>query len=95
MDQIEQICRAHASARPKPSNLAWSNCHHDCGVLLAEIERLHDAIRLDIQDAKATCGGDGLGCKAFRPYFDDVERRYRKCGQCPMEALSNVREVMT
>jgi len=37
---VDQIKRAHASARPKAENPAWMNCHHDCGVLLAEIERL-------------------------------------------------------
>jgi len=60
-----------------------------------ENKRLRNAIRLDIEDANVTCGGDGLGCKAFRPYYDNPERRYRKCGQCPMDALSNVREVMS
>lgn len=40
MSDIEQIRRAHASARPNTQNPAWMNCHHDCGVLLAEIERL-------------------------------------------------------
>ena len=64
--------------------------------LEAEVEWLRAAIRLDIEDAQVTCGGDGMGCKAFRPYYgDDQERRYRKCGQCPMEALSNVREAMS
>ncbi len=63
-------------------------------VLVGEIERLREAIRLDISDAKVTCGSDGKGCKAFRPYYgDNTERRYRKCGQCPMEVLSNVREA--
>ncbi len=50
------------------------------------------AIKADIANAKATCGSDGLGCAGFRGYYgDNHERRYRKCGQCPMEALSNVR----
>lgn len=40
MTDIEQIRRAHASAEPKQSNPAWVNCHRDCGVLLAEIERM-------------------------------------------------------
>lgn len=38
---IEQIRRAHASACPKPTeNPAWTNCHVDCGILLAELDRL-------------------------------------------------------
>ena len=37
---IEQIRRAHASACPKPTeNPAWTNCHVDCGILLAELDR--------------------------------------------------------
>ena len=61
----------------------------------AENQRLREAIEGDIADAKAACGGDGLGCKDFRPYYgDDAERRYRKCGQCPMEALSNCRAAL-
>jgi len=53
------------------------------------------AIKADIADAKATCGRDGLGCTAFRGYYgDNHERRYRKCGQCPMEALAAIREAL-
>ncbi len=52
------------------------------------------AVKEDIADAKAVCGGDGKGCEAFRDYYDNDERRYRKCGQCPMEALSATRAVM-
>ena len=37
---IDQIRRAHKSARPKPSNPAWCNSHHDCGILLAAVEAL-------------------------------------------------------
>lgn len=47
MDKVDQIRRAHNSSRPKTSNPAWLNCHHDCGFLLAEIERLR-AVILDI-----------------------------------------------
>ena len=39
MDKIEQIRRAHGQARPKTDNPAWLNCHHDCRVLLEEIEQ--------------------------------------------------------
>ena len=45
MDKIEQIRRAHGQARPKTDNPAWLNCHHDCRVLLGEIEGLWVAIR--------------------------------------------------
>ncbi len=39
-DRIEQIRRAHKSARPKPANPAWCHTHRDCGILLEEIDRL-------------------------------------------------------
>ncbi len=62
--------------------------------LEAELDRLRSAMREDLEDAKAACGGDGLGCKTFRPYSSSAERRYRLCGQCPMDALSNVRRAL-
>lgn len=40
MDRLEQIKRAHQSARPTSDNPAWQNCHSDCAFLLKEIERL-------------------------------------------------------
>jgi hypothetical protein len=81
--------------RLRQENAAWQNQNllEQCNRQADEIERLNTAIRLDIEDAKATCGGDGLGCTAFRPYYNNPERRYSKCGQCPMGVLSNVREV--
>ena len=42
MDRIEQIRRAHKSARPKKTNPAWVNTHRDLGVALQEIERLSE-----------------------------------------------------
>lgn len=50
-DQIDQIRRAHASARPKDENPAWKNCHHDCGVLLRAIEELQQAAAVGIASA--------------------------------------------
>ena len=44
---IDQIRRAHASARPKTDNPAWKNCHYDCGVLLAAVEALRERIAID------------------------------------------------
>lgn len=38
--RTEQIRRAHASARPKDSNPAWVNSHHDCEKLLSHIALL-------------------------------------------------------
>lgn len=40
-ETVERISRTYRSARPNPAeNPAWANCHMDCGILLAEIERL-------------------------------------------------------
>jgi hypothetical protein len=45
-DQIDQIRRAHAQARPKAAvNPAFANCHIDREILLAEIKRLRMAIK--------------------------------------------------
>lgn len=60
----------------------------------AAMEKVVEAARGDIADAKTACGGDGLGCKTFRCYYTDPEWRYRKCGQCPMDALSSVRDAL-
>ena len=42
---IEQIRRAHKSARPKQSNPAWCNTHRDLGVVLVEIGQARDALK--------------------------------------------------
>lgn len=45
-EAVEQIRRAHESARPTTANPAWQNCHHDCGVLLAYIADLEGDLRM-------------------------------------------------
>ena len=56
---------------------------------------LREAALLDLEEAKGVCGGDGLGCPMMRAYFDGQrERRYSKCGQCPMDALYNIRGAL-
>lgn len=47
MRDIDQIRRAHANAKPKPSNPAWCNTHRDLGIVLDEI----DALRVSINSA--------------------------------------------
>ena len=81
LTQIDRILRA---ARQGVYN------SDDIPVLVATVEA---ALR-DLEDAKHTCGGDGLGCPASDPYYEHGERRYRKCGHCPMETLSNIREAL-
>lgn len=60
-----------------------------------ELSDLLKAVELDLESARAGCGGDGLGCEAFRPYYDSPERRYQKCGRCPMDALFHVRQLLS
>lgn len=45
---IDQIRRAHASARPKADNPAWQNTHHDLTVVLAS----HDALMTALTNAQ-------------------------------------------
>jgi hypothetical protein len=37
--RVDQIRRAHASARPKAENPAWRNTHHDLGYVLHMLAR--------------------------------------------------------
>jgi hypothetical protein len=67
LERIEQIRRAHASARPNPAaNPAWFHAENDIGVLLNEIDRLngvtHSAYRLC--DCAGAC--EGVGSHATR-----------------------------
>jgi len=63
--------------------------------LRADIHRLVESVRDDIADAKSICGGDGIGCEAFRGYYgENVTRRHRKCGHCPMAALASTIEAI-
>lgn len=51
---LGQIRRAHASARPKNDNPAWLNCHHDCAVLLAIIDKLEKrAEKAEVREEEA------------------------------------------
>ena len=58
------------------------------------LDEIAQAIEQDECDAKAACGGDGKGCPTFRDYYDSDERRWRKCGQCPMDALHHSRAAL-
>jgi hypothetical protein len=59
--EIFQIQQAHKGANPSAENPAWQNSHHDCGKLLAEIERLRDLIDCAtnaMHDTLSTGGAD-------------------------------------
>jgi len=62
--------------------------HNAAVALRQEVARLREAINTDAAYARATCGGDGEGCAAFRPYYATTARRHQKCGTCPMAVLS-------
>ncbi len=78
MTSIDQIRRAHGSARPKQSNPAWQNCHHDCGVLLLEIEELLAALK---------------GCKEFFELNMDVLFGIGHDVPCAAGASSTIRQI--
>lgn len=57
---------------------------------LDRADKVIDAVRQDIAEAKATCGGDGEGCATMLKYAHHAtrERRWAKCAHCPMDALT-------
>ncbi len=62
---------------------------------IAALELVVQAAREDVADAKYQCGGDGEGCVRMRGrYPKSVERRWRKCGQCPMDAMISIIEAL-
>lgn len=62
--------------------------------LLAMMTKVLAAVMEDLEDAKNVCGGDGAGCEAYRGRYSTAERCWRKCGQCPMDALSGTIEAL-
>jgi len=54
--RVEQIRRAHASARPKHENPAWMNTHIDLGVALRYIDELERQAASTVQASCAECG---------------------------------------
>lgn len=87
--------RAEAAERERDELRAVIAQQEDTiAVVLDRIAALEAAVREDVEDAKAVCGGDGEGCESYRPYFDSAERRHRKCGQCPMDATSASRRAL-
>lgn len=49
--RVEQIRRAHSSAKPKTDNPAWWNSHHDMTVLFGFIDNLWKAYTFEINRA--------------------------------------------
>jgi hypothetical protein len=58
------------------------------------IAELEAAISEAVDEARSVCGGDGKGCEPYRTYNWPIERRWRKCGQCPMDTLSGCLEAL-
>lgn len=71
-DPMEQIRRAHASARPTRENPAWANSHADLAVALQHIEALQTqnsrlrAALDDIGECECSCesGATCISCHA-------------------------------
>lgn len=71
-ETVDRIRRSHRAARPNPAeNPAWANCHMDCGVLLAEIDRLREALE-EIRGIKllTDCGIHPMRAAGIRHAFE-------------------------
>ena len=56
---------------------------------LKRADKVIEAARQDIAEARATCGGDGTGCEAMiNAHHATPARRWARCGACPMDALT-------
>lgn len=86
IDRYKYSSTFHGSSMEKRPEGDW--------VRAEDYDALVKAIENDLADAKAVCGGDGEGCSAYRDYYDSAERRHRKCGTCPMDALFHVRAAL-
>ena len=70
------------------TDLRWPIASQLCfGVPVHQWISVFAAIKADIENAKAMCGGDGMGCKGFRGHNAD-------CPRCPMETLATIRESL-
>ena len=58
--RVDQIRRAHASARPKTSNSSWLNTHHDLSVALDYVTALEGALRMALAPDCFACGARPL-----------------------------------
>ena len=57
---------------------------------MTPLQRVIDEAKWAVADAREICGGDGQGCKEMRPYYQSVQRRWHKCGRCPMDVVSEL-----
>ncbi len=92
MKRLEEIRRAHASARPNTSNPAWWNCHRDLSVALKAVDQAAEATReACCVKIRADCQAcEGTGYLAHNPEsgpsgpYDPDECEY--CGR-PIAAI--------
>ena len=77
MTDIVQIRRAHASARPKPSNPAWCNCHRELGAALNFIQSIQDYVAIQVEDPglwfEAETAPEAYLQKALRRLHEAIE----------------------
>lgn len=100
--RLEQIRLAHQSARPNAAeNPAWANCHADCGVLLAEIERLQAMMLSGGTEGNqfpkdARSAWRERSCSASEEHFWNTSSVARSISALPAgsEGAASVREVL-
>lgn len=64
---VDQIRRAHESAKPDPTvNPAWANAENDIGALLAEIDRLNGVTQSAYRLCDCAGACEGVGSHATR-----------------------------
>src|SRR5690606_14495523 len=92
--ETSQVALKGAEERAKMLLDAKSHWAERARTAESRLGALQKAIEADLSDAKAVCGGDGEGCETYRGYYDSAERRHRKCGQCPMDAIFHARRAL-
>jgi hypothetical protein len=74
-ETVERIRNSVRHARPNPSeNPAWANCHLDCQVLLAEIERLRAIVREIAHNPDCSSASCGIACRIYLGELPEQER---------------------
>lgn len=59
-----------------------------------DLKELCAIIRSEHADSLSMCGGDGEGCPAYRPHFENRQHRWRKCPHCTMEITQPMIDIV-
>jgi hypothetical protein len=93
MSRLEQIRRAHASARPKHDNPAWLHTHQDLTYVLSLVDRLQAADELIVQLSGLSAGYDDMAGAMHRRLQAYVSKHYREIDE--LAAIERTRPVNT